>query len=235
MRWFPILNDLFLGNQKWFDAETGFRSISTMNAMFEFILDSKAPGQTNQYTKGHNHDDAGGRVFGRNTAAVGDGGKDDFLAVTPALANTWATALTAVGGLYDRSTATPSVIPIFRPYITRGLNSPAGAPPTTPYLTALVWAEWTPASGTPTVTLRMKNGTLTRYSAETAKVSVATAANNKFLLVVDQIPCQSGKNDLDLQVKTSVTGLQVKITRVLFAEVCNAGAVTGSNGNIPLG
>jgi hypothetical protein len=237
MRWFPVLNDAFLNAQQWLDAETGFRTINKHNALYEFIIDTPAPGQSNQHVKGHDHQSSGvsgyqgGRAFGRNTCDVADGGDGELFKATPPTAGAWVKADLDWPSAYDRA---PAGLAHLYPYITPGLVTPAGSPPSPPYLTALLWVSWTPVAGTPTVTFRLLNKTLSRYSEEVAQVSDPTPAYNNFLLVVDKLPCQGGRNEIDLELKADVTGLEVQIERCLIVEVCNDGAVTTTGGAIAL-
>jgi hypothetical protein len=180
------------------------------NALYEALLDKKAPGATSQAVQGHDHVAAvdggqGGRIVGRSMAAMGGAGNNGFaeVEITALNTSTWVTVPVnyATNG-----------IPSFRAWCGKGMISATGTAPSAPCLDAkvLVFSDLT-------VDVRIQHATTSFYSA--TKTHTPSGSFLSSLLHITNIPANDeGWNPYNLQVRSSGLGSYIYICLVNESE-----------------
>lgn len=232
-RWFCELINEYVAANQWLDSEVVFRLVATMNALYEFIYDKPAPGATSQAIQGHNHNSTqGGRVVARGTVFVGGAGKNQYFLADLISSSTWYTADNnnsstlqrggSIGWFYASATSTG-----------------ASSPYTTPVGWAYLRIMWPPSTGSHTLSARLYNRTMSKYSdTQTAVLSPGTGVNPETAdMTFTEVPIQAGWNEFDLQFSSSSGSNQaVYTTTLVVVEAADVdGCYEASTGVSPLG
>lgn len=239
-RWWCDLNDELAATDEWGDSELWFRLFSKANAMFEAIGDTSASPTAGQKVKGHDHTPStvsgyqGGRPLARNTQYIGGKGRTPMFTCDVTSAGTYVKADSGNTAKFQRS---GNGLPLFKMEVSQGLDSTGSPPSSAPYLTARVFLRWVDTLAN--VSARFYNSTTGEYSAVTTTSPTRTAPDsNRADIEIDFIPCQSGTNNLDLEItsdRASATDVTVEVEKVVIQEVAGVGGSSASSGNVALG
>lgn len=229
-RWFSeLVNEMVEANQ-WLDTEVLFRATSQANALYEFVFDKPAPGATSQAIQGHDHSTTqGGRTCARGTVYSGGAGQDQFFKWEPASPTTWYSADNVNSSSKQRSGS------LFWAYCS-GVTTGASSPYTTPVAWLSARFLIPSQGGNPTVSIRVKNVTLTKYSeTQTIALSAGGSTTSETKTFVE-VPIQQGWNEFDIELQTDKDSPTIYTTHLCLMEAADEdGCYEASTGVSPLG
>jgi len=209
-RFYTALNDALVAADESGDAETWLRMYAFGNALFEGILDSRAPGSSSQSIIGHDHTDStvagyhGGRPLARNVVYNGfmyDGSA--VYSASPAALSTYVSFDEHWPAGQQRTTKTASEL--FRTYVSAGWDSSGSPPASVPYLKARFLLVWTPTSSSVVWDVRLKNTITGDYSPVGTVTSTSTSQHVQWL-DISSVPCSDGWCGYDIEVQRRVAG-----------------------------
>lgn len=248
LRYFDVLDDDLAAAWEWFDSYLTTTLYSAVNFILEGILDWATPGASDQYIKGHDHSISdwysagyGGRVVPR--------GK--IFSTYWRNSSWWCYVNVTYGRLNyidesspkRRTTSTPhsSTLPLFKAYVTQGLNTTfTGVFPSyvydKPWLDAWVYIYWAGNYG---------NLSILIYNATYNKSSTATVVSAGWdgWVRITEIPCREGRwNDFYITVaaaSASDNGALARCCGIILGEIYtydgNLISYTSSDGSRILG
>ena len=235
---FSTMEDSLANSDRPLDAELLYRIRAFQNALYEAITDKPASGSGTQSVKGHDHTKTGispyygGARLHRNQVYIASSG------ITGTLYNgTVATAgvyVNADNGWSAAQSRNGNSLPLITAYVSHDWDTGGGGVPTNPpYLSGWIKLEnFTPVLHTQTLSIKVYNQTLTRYSATSVYTTISASAQNAWI-ELDKIPCASGWNDFNIEVTSSQSGQDFEFTKLVFFEEAENGPSAG--GTSPLG